>query len=150
MAARQARRRSGLVKTWVDPGSAVNSHALFSRKAGSANLWWPPIEKTGRCVVPAHGFFETEKTLIPHSDFHEVWWIYSPINGKEWAGLRIAHFRKTVNGELVVVITGEIDQRRTGLRVWDDIREREEWFKVRQIPIPTMIEMLAAAIPDED
>jgi hypothetical protein len=84
---------------------------------------------------------------IPHADFYEVWWIYSPINGKEWAGLRIAHFRKSVDGSLVVVITGEIDQRRVGMRVWEDIQQSELWYKVKQIPIPNLVEIMAAALP---
>jgi hypothetical protein len=89
---------------------------------------------------------------VPHADFHEVWWIYSPINGKEWAGLRIAHFRKTVNGVLVCVIQGEIDHTRFGVRVWEDIQQSELWYKVKQVPIPTFIEVMAAALPicDDD
>ncbi|MGY3278097.1 hypothetical protein [Bradyrhizobium sp. S3.7.6] len=87
---------------------------------------------------------------IPHADFHEVWWIYSPVKGKEWAGLRIAHFRKTVNGEIVIVIQGEIDQRRFGMRVWEDIVESEQWYKVKQIPIPSLTEIMAAVMPAAD
>lgn len=85
---------------------------------------------------------------IPHADFHEVWWIYSPINGKEWAGLRIAHFRKTTNGWLIVVIDSEIDPRRMGVRIWEDIQRTELWYKVKQIAIPTMAEIMAHAIED--
>jgi len=40
------------------------------------------------------------------ANFHEVWWIASP-RDEPWAGLRIAHFRKTVSGRLVVMIHGE-------------------------------------------
>lgn len=87
---------------------------------------------------------------VPHADFHEVWWIYSPVNGREWAGLRIAHFRKTVSGELVVVIQGEIDQRRFGMRVWQDIQQSECWYKVKQIPIPSLVEIMASALDVED
>lgn len=87
---------------------------------------------------------------VPHADFHEVWWIYSPLNGVEWSGLRVAHFRKTTTGDLVVYIMGEIDQRRVGARVWDDIQKTELWYRVKQIPIPTMIEIMAAAIDASD
>jgi hypothetical protein len=79
--------------------------------------------------------------------FHEVWWIYSPVNNKEWAGLRIAHFRKTSNGiDLLVNITGEIDQKRIGLRIWEEIQRSEHWYKVEQIPIPSVVEIMKAAI----
>lgn len=87
---------------------------------------------------------------VPHADFHEVWWIYSPINNKEWAGLRVAHFRKTVNGVLICVIQDEIDQKRFGLRVWEDIQRTELWYRVKQIPIPTMIEIMAGALDTSD
>lgn len=84
---------------------------------------------------------------VPHADFHEVWWIYSPNIRQEWAGLRVAHFRKSTNGELLVIINGEIDQRRIGMRIWTDIQETELWYRVKQIPIPTLIDIMAAAIP---
>jgi hypothetical protein len=83
-------------------------------------------------------------------DFHEVWWIYSPMIAKEWGGLRIAHFRKTAQGFLIVNITGEIDQRRVGPRVWIDIQRTELWYKVKQIPVPTIFEIGAAAIQDRE
>lgn len=78
-------------------------------------------------------------------DFHEIWWIYSPAKD-EWGGLRIAHFRKTLNGYEVVIIQGEIDQRRLGVRIWDDIKDRERWVKVEQIKVPTKAAILAAAL----
>ncbi|MCK1670331.1 hypothetical protein [Bradyrhizobium sp. 150] len=87
---------------------------------------------------------------VPHADFHEVWWIYSPINGKEWAGLRIAHFRKTTNGVLICTIANEIDPRRIGVRVWEDIQQSELWYKVKQVPIPNLVEVMAAALPLPD
>lgn len=84
-------------------------------------------------------------------NFHEVWWIYSPVNGKEWAGLRVAHFRKTSNGEaLLVIITNESDPHRIGVRAWEDIQRNEFWYKVKQIEIPTMMEILGAAIDNSD
>jgi hypothetical protein len=83
---------------------------------------------------------------IPHADFHEVWWIYSPVNGKEWAGLRIAHFRKTMQGDLVVVITSEIDSRRFGPRIWEEIQRTELWYKVKQITIPSVVEIMQGGL----
>lgn len=65
--------------------------------------------------------------------FHEVWWIYSA-SAETWGGLRIAHFRK-MGDEIILVILGEpLD--RLGPRVWSDIKDREGWHKVEQIPIP--------------
>lgn len=75
--------------------------------------------------------------------FHEIWWIYSE-GPEEWTGLRIAHFSKTAQGTLIVVITGEADRRRLGPRVWDDIREREGWHKVMQITPPSREQIRAA------
>jgi hypothetical protein len=86
---------------------------------------------------------------IPHADFHEIWWIYSPINGREWAGLRIAQFRKSTAGDDIVIIQGELDQRRIGPRLWQDIRQTECWYKVQQIPIPSIVQIMAAALPDD-
>lgn len=77
------------------------------------------------------------------NDFHEIWWIYSQAI-EEWSGLRIAHFRKTGNDVVIVIIQGEIDKRRVGVRVWDDIKDRERWIKVAQIAIPTPGEVMAA------
>lgn len=70
----------------------------------------------------------------PPGDFHEIWWIYSGLQ-EQWAGLRIAHFRKTSNRDLIVVIQGEPPER-AGIRVWDDIKDREGWRKVEQIGVP--------------
>lgn len=78
-----------------------------------------------------------------NSDFHEVWWIYAP-ERHPWGGARIAHFRKTVDGTMIVTIPGEADPRRVGVRVWDDISPREGWVKVRQIPLPTKEEVASA------
>lgn len=86
---------------------------------------------------------------IPHAEFHEIWWIYSPVNDREWSGLRIAHFRKTVNGEEIVFITGEIDGRRIGARDWKTIQECEFWYKVEKIRMPTPMQIMAAAIDQE-
>jgi hypothetical protein len=68
-------------------------------------------------------------------EFHEVWWIFAQ-QRHPWGGLRLAHFRKTIDGALVVVITGEIDSRRQGVRVWADVEEREGWVRIAQIAIP--------------
>lgn len=81
--------------------------------------------------------------MIPHSEFHEVWWIYAP-ERHPWGGARIAHFRKTANGTTIVVITGETDARRVGVRVWDDISPREGWVKVKQSELPSRAEIDAA------
>lgn len=82
------------------------------------------------------------KTL-PYEDFCEVWWIYSP-DRHAWGGLRIASFRKTVQGALVFIIHAETDASRIGLRIWDDVSEREGWVQVKQIDIPTDNEIAAA------
>lgn len=76
-------------------------------------------------------------------DFHEIWWIYSE-GPEEWTGLRIAHFSKTVQGVLIVVIIGEVDRWRLGPRIWDDIHEREGWHKVLQITPPSREQIRAA------
>lgn len=76
-------------------------------------------------------------------NFHEIWWIYSD-GDKEWNGLRLAHFRKTVQGDVIVYIQGEVDRRRLGPRVWDDIKGREGWQKIMQVPIPTADQIRAA------
>jgi hypothetical protein len=76
-------------------------------------------------------------------DFHEIWWIYSPAEDAEWAGLRIAHFRKTADGHLFVFIQGELPKR-VGPRLWEDITVREQWVKVKQILVPTTDEIRAA------
>ena len=76
------------------------------------------------------------------SDFHEVWWIFSK-RPEAWAGLRIAHFRKSMDGALIVVIQAEPPER-TGLRIWSDIAPREGWRKVCRIAIPTPDEVRAA------
>jgi hypothetical protein len=83
--------------------------------------------------------------ILPYEEFHEIWWIYSPKSGP-WAGLRIAHFRKTTNGVVICVIQGEADRRRIGPRIWDDIERSELWYQVKQIPIPTMAEVFGAAL----
>lgn len=67
-------------------------------------------------------------------DFHEVWWIFSA-REEEWAGLRIAHFRKASNGPLIVIITGELAHR-TGPRDWETVCAREGWHRIVQIAIP--------------
>jgi len=80
---------------------------------------------------------------IMNADFHEVWWIYSP-ERHEWGGLRIAHFRKTMDGMVLVIIAQETNKRRIGFRVWDEIAPREGWVKVKQIQMPTRAEVDAA------
>lgn len=83
---------------------------------------------------------DPERALVDrYQEFHEVWWIHSG-HDEMWAGLRIAHFRKSMDGALIVIITGEPPDR-TGLRIWDDIAKREGWRKVRQIAIPTREEI---------
>ena len=83
------------------------------------------------------------------ANFHEVWWIASP-RDEPWAGLRIAHFRKTVSGRLVVMILGECDPRRIGLRIWSDVAVREGWSKVAQIAMPTSEQFAAIHVTDVD
>jgi hypothetical protein len=67
-------------------------------------------------------------------EFHEVWWIASR-HQEPWAGLRIAHFRKTTDGTLIFFILGDTPER-TGPRTWSDVSVREGWKMVEQIPIP--------------
>lgn len=74
--------------------------------------------------------------MTAHHEFHEIWWIFSD-RSEEWGGLRIAHFRKASRGELLVIMTGEVDQSRLGVRIWDDVAPREGWHKVAQIIPPT-------------
>lgn len=69
-------------------------------------------------------------------EFHEVWWIASK-HKEPWAGLRIAHFRKAVDGTLVFFVLGEPPER-MGLRVWNDVSKREGWTMIQQIPIPSV------------
>lgn len=80
---------------------------------------------------------------ILNEDFHEVWWIYSP-ERHEWGGLRIAHFRKTVNGTLIAIMLGEADPHRIGPRIWDDVATREGWVKVKPIALPDAADVDAA------
>jgi len=82
-------------------------------------------------------------TDYPNDDFHEVWWIYAP-ERHTWGGLRVAHFRKTIDGALIVGILGESDPRRIGLRIWADIAPREGWVMVKQIMLPSRGEVDAA------
>jgi hypothetical protein len=87
------------------------------------------------------------EVVMPDKPFQEVWWIYSPVNGVSWAGLRIAYFQKASNtGELLVCITNETDHRRMGLRTWTDIIAKEQWYKVKRIDIPTSLEIITAAL----
>lgn len=76
----------------------------------------------------------------------EFWWVYSPMQ-EEWAGLRIAALNTTVNGSAIVVFFGEIDRRRIGLRVWEDIEQTECWRKIAPIPIPSK-EMIRSVMFD--
>lgn len=82
--------------------------------------------------------------MYDFQEFHEIWWLYSTEDAP-WAGLRIAHFRKTVNGELIVLITGE-SLERAGLRIWADIEQREHWYKVAQIAVPTADQVRLALV----
>lgn len=79
----------------------------------------------------------------------EFFWIYSVGRGPDgpgapWGGLRVGAFQKTHDGTEIVVIQGEVDQRRIGVRIWDDVAEREGWVKVAPIPIPTAEQIKAA------
>lgn len=81
-------------------------------------------------------------------DFHEIWWIFSP-SEKEWGGLRIAHFSKAYPNTLIAFIQGEIDRRRIGPRIWEDVAPREGWVKVAQIIRPTKFDIQDALISAE-
>jgi hypothetical protein len=76
-------------------------------------------------------------TDIPHQDFHEVWWIYADPK-QPYGGLRIAHFRKTVDGTLIFMISDEPPDR-MGPRIWAGVSAREGWRKVEQISIPARV-----------
>src|SRR5258708_7478454 len=89
------------------------------------------------------------ETLAEREAYHEVWWIHAPEQAylperRDWGGLRIAHFRKIMNGEIIFIIQGETDQRRIGIRIWADVAPVEGWVKVKQISIPTLAEINAA------
>lgn len=74
----------------------------------------------------------------------DLWFIYSPLD-ETWAGVRIAAFSKTINATPVDVVTilGEMPYR-IGVRVWQDIEEREKWVKVKRIETPTADEIARA------
>ena len=74
---------------------------------------------------------------IPNEDFHEVWWIFADPK-HSYGGLRIAHFRMTTDGVLIFLICDEPPGRK-GPRIWDNVREREGWRKIEQIPIPGVL-----------
>lgn len=68
----------------------------------------------------------------------EMWWINS--HRKEpWAGLRMAHFGRTVDGMVYFFIVGETDPDRIGMRFWEEVSEREGWRKVERIPTPVLL-----------
>ena len=81
------------------------------------------------------------------TEFREVWFIYSPVN-KPWGNLRIATFSKARNAPCLdlVVIHNEIDDRRLGVRVWQDIMQSEHWFKVRKIDLPSAADVMTASL----
>ncbi|MGO8241274.1 hypothetical protein ACC806_34620 [Rhizobium ruizarguesonis] len=82
-------------------------------------------------------------TTIGESE-RELWFIYSPAD-EPWAGLRVATFVKTIGsaGFDVALIHNEMPER-TGPRIWDDVREREQWCKVKRIEVPTVADVEAA------
>jgi hypothetical protein len=65
----------------------------------------------------------------------DYWWIASD-HAEEWAGLRIACFlpRQADQPQLIGIL-GEVPFR-SGVRVWDDIVQREGWRKIEQISVP--------------
>lgn len=71
----------------------------------------------------------------------EVWWVYSTA-GMPWAYLRIATFLKSADVDIVIIHNE--GPERLGPRVWDDIRDREQWIKVRKIEIPSVAEVEVA------
>jgi hypothetical protein len=74
----------------------------------------------------------------------ELWFIYSPAD-QPWSGLRVATFVKSIGstGFDIVLIHNELPER-MGPRIWDDIRDREQWHKVKAIEMPTMLEVAEA------
>jgi hypothetical protein len=81
------------------------------------------------------------------TEFREVWFIYSPHNAP-WANLRLATFTKGASGAEFVVIHNDIGPR-FGVRVWDDIRETEGWFKVRKVDVPSVADVMSALMADQ-
>jgi hypothetical protein len=76
----------------------------------------------------------------------EMWFIFTH-RKESWGNLRVATFVKSNTGRMDVVFIHNEPPERTGPRVWDDIVEREGWFKVRQIEVPTAEEV--ARVCDE-
>lgn len=80
-------------------------------------------------------------------DAREVWFIFSP-RDEPWGNLRLATFSKASNAPHLelVVIHNETDIRRAGMRVWQDIVESEQWFKVRKVEVPTAEDVIEASL----
>lgn len=83
-------------------------------------------------------FHMTDEPII-NADFHEIWWLYAHVR-HPWGGARIAHFRKTMDGTLIFFLADEPPSR-YGPRIWDEVAPREGWVKVKQIPMPTLLEI---------
>jgi hypothetical protein len=82
-------------------------------------------------------------------DSRELWFIYSPFN-KPWANLRIATFTKAINApHLDLVIIHNEAPPRIGMRVWDEITASEGWFKVRQIEVPTLKDVMEVVMREQ-
>lgn len=70
----------------------------------------------------------------------EVWWIYTK-RKEPWAGLRIAHFGWTSDEPPIEIffILGDYEDR-MGIRIWNEVSQREGWRKVAQIAVPMIAE----------
>lgn len=90
-----------------------------------------------------------ERLINEDKEHREVWFIYSPRQAS-WANIRIATFTKAVNAPHLelVVIHNEVGPR-AGIRIWDDIRRSELWFKVKRIELPTFSDVMRAAMADD-
>lgn len=81
-------------------------------------------------------------------EFREVWFIYSP-NNEPWGHLRLATFTKASNKpQLDLVVIHNETQDRIGVRVWNDIMQSEQWFKVRKVEVPSLSEVFAASLKE--
>jgi hypothetical protein len=67
----------------------------------------------------------------------EVWWIFSKQDA-EWAGLRMATFVYNPGQPVVFIIHNDYGDR-LGVRIWEDVSEREGWSKIERIPLPNRV-----------
>lgn len=71
--------------------------------------------------------------MADEAKMHGYWWIHSE-KDEYWAGLRIAVFIMSGDVELFSILNEPPD--RQGLRVWEDVSQREGWRKLEKIEPP--------------